>query len=73
MSTFISMKTVVICITHTFMHFILLNLGLTYKINLTYSIHFNKLELEMCFFLAKKTISNVQIFNNVLSQSHIEG
>ena len=30
------------------------------------------LELEMCFFLAKKTMNNVQIFN-VLSQSHIEG
>ena len=55
------------------LHFILLNLGLAYKINLTYSIHFNILELEMCSFPAKKTRHNVQIFNNVFSQSHIEG
>ena len=58
---------------YVMLHFILLNLGLAYKINLTYSILFNILEPEMCSFLAKKTINNVHIFNNVFSQSHIEG
>lgn len=58
---------------YVMLHFILLNLGLPYRVNLIYLTVFNMLELEMCFFLAKKTMNNVQIFNNVLSQSHIEG
>lgn len=64
MSAFTSMKIVVIY-TYVTLHFILLNLELACKINLTHSIPFNILELEIHFFLAKKTINNVDIFNNV--------
>jgi len=56
-SAFISIKKVVFYTTQTFMShgiLILLNLGLTYKIDLTYSILFNILELKIRFFLTKK-------------------